>query len=155
MESFSPCRSLEDEDDNYVISILTGMTWRFLFSDGDINAEMVSPSWNNFLRSLLRFIVVRSGHDEGLGNINFRSVFLILRWQKEKGRYQKEEVSQFRLHECWPSFVGHLFSDFLPSLYLCGHPYCKVSYMFGFEIWSYSQRGYYLDENQFMDIYVI
>jgi hypothetical protein len=28
---------------------------------------MVWPLWNNFLRSLLRFIVVRSGHDEELG----------------------------------------------------------------------------------------
>jgi len=82
-----------------------------------------------FLWSLLRFIVVRSGHDEGLGNINFRSVFLILRWQKEKGRYQKEEVSQFRLHECWPSFVGHMFSGLLSSVYVCGHSYCKASYM--------------------------
>jgi len=27
--------------------------------------------------------------------------------------------------------------------------------MFGFEIWSYSQCGYNLDENQFLDIYSV
>jgi hypothetical protein len=124
-----------------------------LFSDGDIKAEIVSPPWNNFLRSLLCF---RSGHNEGLGRINFRSVFLILRWQKEEEeRHQKEEVSQLRLHGCSPSFVGHLFSGLLPSVCMCNHPYCKTSHMFGFEIWSYSQCGYNLDENQFLDICVI
>jgi hypothetical protein len=41
--------SVESEGDNYGVSILTSMTWRFLFSDGDIKTEMV----NNFLRSLL------------------------------------------------------------------------------------------------------
>ena len=71
--------SVEDESDSYVVSILTGMTtWRLIFPDGNIKAETVSSSWNNFLRSLLRFIVVRSDHNEGLGRISFRSVFLIL-----------------------------------------------------------------------------
>ena len=55
--------SVEDEGDNYDVSILTSMTWRLLFSDGDIKAEMVSLQWNIFLRSLLYFIVVRSDHD--------------------------------------------------------------------------------------------
>jgi hypothetical protein len=41
-------------------------------------------SWNNFLRSLLCFVVIRSSHDEGLGRIIFRSVFRILQWQKEE-----------------------------------------------------------------------
>jgi hypothetical protein len=41
---------------------------------------MMSLPWNNFLRSLLRFTVVRSDHNEGLGRIIFRSVFLPLRW---------------------------------------------------------------------------
>jgi hypothetical protein len=36
----------------------------------------------------------------------------------------------------------------------CGHPYCKASYMFGFEIWNYSQLGYNLD-NFFLDICVV
>jgi hypothetical protein len=45
--------------------------------------------------------MVRSDHDEGLGRIIFRSVFLTLRWQKEEeeGRQPKEEVPQFRLQE--------------------------------------------------------
>jgi hypothetical protein len=34
----------------------------------------------------------------------------------------------------------------LPSVCLCSHPY-EASYKFGFEIWSYSLRGYNLDEN--------
>jgi hypothetical protein len=93
--------SIEDEDGNCDVSILTNMTWRHLFPDGDIKTEMMSPPWNNLLRSLLCFIVVRSGHDEGLERLSFRSVFLILQWQKEKeGKHQKEEISQLRLHEC-------------------------------------------------------
>ena len=40
--------SVEDEGDNYSVSILTSMIWRLLFPDGDIKAEMVSPPWNNF-----------------------------------------------------------------------------------------------------------
>ena len=149
--------AVEDEGDNYDVSILTGLTtWRLLFPDGNIKVEMVSPPWNNFLRSLLRFIVVRSSHDKGLGRISFKSVFPILRWQKEEvGRHQKEKVSQLCLYECWPSFVGHLFLGLLPSVCLYGHLYCKASYMFGFEIWSYSQRGYNFDENQFLDIYSV
>jgi hypothetical protein len=55
-------------------------TWRHLFPDGGIKAEMMSPPWNNFLRSLLHFVVVRSGHDERPRRIIFRSVFLTLRW---------------------------------------------------------------------------
>jgi hypothetical protein len=103
--------SIEDEGDNYDVSILTGLM-RLLFPDSDIKAEMVSPPWNNFLESLLRFIVVRSGHNKGLGRISFTSVFLIFRWQIEEGRHQKEKVSQLRLHKCWPSFVGHLSQAF-------------------------------------------
>jgi hypothetical protein len=82
--------SVEDESDNVGVSIFIDITtWRLLFSDGGIKAEMISPPWNNFLRSLLRFAVVRFGHDEGIGRIIFRSVFLTLRWQKEEGRHQK------------------------------------------------------------------
>jgi hypothetical protein len=43
----------------------------------------------------------------------------------------------------------------LPSVCLYGDPYCKASYMFGFEICNYSQRGYNLDENPFLNICVI
>jgi len=112
-------------DNNYGVGVLIGLTtWRLLFPGGDIEVEMVSLLWSNFLRSLLHFIVVISGHDEGLGRINFRSVFLILWWHKEEeeGRHQKEEVSQLRLHECWPLFFGHLFSGLLSSVRMCGHP---------------------------------
>jgi hypothetical protein len=55
------------------------------------------------------------------------------------------------VQERWPSFVGHLFSGLLPSVCLCGHPY-RASYKLGFEILSYSHRGYNLDENMFLDI---
>jgi hypothetical protein len=40
---------IEEEGDNYGVSILTSITWRLLFPDGDIKTEMVSPLWNNFL----------------------------------------------------------------------------------------------------------
>jgi hypothetical protein len=57
--------SVEDEGDNFGVGIFIDITtWRLLFSDGGIKAEMMSPPWNNFLRSLLRFVVVRSGHDK-------------------------------------------------------------------------------------------
>jgi hypothetical protein len=93
--------SVENDGDNFGVSIFIDMTtWRLLFPDSGIKVEMMSPPWNNFLQSLLRFVVVRFGHDEGLGRIIFRSVFLTLRCHKqEEGRHQKE-VPQFRLQEC-------------------------------------------------------
>ena len=69
----------EDEGDINVNNFLGMTTWRFVFPGSDIEAEMMSLPWNNFLRSLLRFVVVKSGHDGGLGRIIFRSIFLILR----------------------------------------------------------------------------
>jgi hypothetical protein len=64
---------VEDKDDNFGVSIFIDMTvWRLLFLDGGIKAEMMPPPWNNFLRFLLRFVVVRPSHDEGLGRIIFR-----------------------------------------------------------------------------------
>ncbi|KAG0530994.1 hypothetical protein BDA96_05G235700 [Sorghum bicolor] len=92
---------------NYDIGILTDlMTWRLLFPDGYIKTEMVSPPWSNFLgRSLPRFNI-RFCHDEGLERISFRSLFLILQWQKEKEeRHQKRRSFTTPLHEYWPSFV--------------------------------------------------
>jgi hypothetical protein len=60
--------SIEDGDDNYDVIILTSMmTWRLLFPDGDIETKMVSPPWNNFLWSLLRFVVVRSATTKDQG----------------------------------------------------------------------------------------
>jgi hypothetical protein len=121
-------------------------TWRPFFPGGDIKAEMMSPPGNNFLWSLLHFVMVRSGHDEGLGRIIFRSIFLNLRWQKEEAGRHKKEVSQLCLQECWPSFIGHLFLGMLSSVCLCGHPY-EASNKLGVEFLIYSQRGYNLDEN--------
>ena len=140
---------VEGEGDNFGVTIFIDMmTWRSLFPDGGIKAEMMSPPWNNFLRSFLRFVVVRSGHNERLGRISFRSVFLILRWQKEEeGRHQQEEKDpQFHLQERWSS-VGHLLSGLplllVPSICLCGHLHCKAINRLGFEL-CYSRRGYYL-----------
>ena len=39
-------------------------------ANGDTKAEMMLLAWNNFLRSLLRFVVVRSYYDKGLGRIS-------------------------------------------------------------------------------------
>ena len=81
--------SVENEGDNYGVNNFLGMmTWKLFFLNGDIEEEMMSPPWINFLRSVLHFVVVRSGHDEGIGRISFRLVFLILLWQKE-GRHKK------------------------------------------------------------------
>ena len=99
--------SVEDEDDNFGVSIFINMmTWRLLFLDGSNKAEIMSPPWNNFLRSLLCFVVVRSDHDEGPVRINlpiksitgielgrFRLVFFILYWQKEEeGRHKNSTL---------------------------------------------------------------
>jgi hypothetical protein len=65
--------SIEDEGDNGVSNFLSLITWRLGFPNSDIKTEMMSPSWNNFLQSFLRFVVIRSDHDEGLV-ISFRSV---------------------------------------------------------------------------------
>jgi hypothetical protein len=83
--------SVEDEGGNLHVSIFIDMTtWRLLFSDGGIKAETMSSPWNNFLRSLLRFVVVRSGHDEGPGRIMFKLVFLILRKKKKEDTRKKK-----------------------------------------------------------------
>ena len=111
--------SIEDEGDTDVNKFIDLTTWRFGFSGGDIKVEMMPPSWNNFLRSLLRFVVVRSDHNERLGRI-YRSIFIFIQWQKEEdGRHKKEKVSPLRLQECWPPFVGLLFSSLLPGVCLC------------------------------------
>ena len=65
--------SVEDEGDNYGVNNFLGMTtWILFFPNGDIKVVMLSPLWNNFLQSLLCFVVVRSGHDEELRKITFR-----------------------------------------------------------------------------------
>jgi hypothetical protein len=115
--------------DNYDVNNFLAMTtWRIRFLDGDIKAEI--PSWNNFLRSLLRFVVVRSNHDERLVRIclplkpitsielwRFRSIFLILRWQKKK----KEDTrkNKFILNSAYKN-VGR------SSLNICSQTSCRV-----------------------------
>ena len=70
---------------------------------------MVLLSWNNFLRPLLCFVVVRSNHDEGLVRINLSSklmsislgsnrlgsVSLLHRWQKEEEERRKKEEEDY------------------------------------------------------------
>ena len=122
--------SVEDEGDTDISNFINLTTWRFGFPGGDIKVEMMPPLWNNFLRSLLRFVVVRSDHNEGLGRI-CRLVLLFLQWQKEEfGRHEKEEVSPLRLQECWPPFVGLLFSNLLPSICLCTLSVCLCSLLY-------------------------
>ncbi|KAG2585277.1 hypothetical protein PVAP13_6KG209012 [Panicum virgatum] len=113
---------------------------------------MMPPSWNNFLGSLLRFVVVRSNHNEGLGRI-CRSVFLFLRWQKEEdGRHKKEEVSPLRLQECWPPFVGLLFSSLLPSVCLYTLSVCLCSLLYEA---SYRSGVEFLDYTRLLDDQVV
>jgi hypothetical protein len=72
--------------------------------------------------------MVRFDNDEGLVRISlplkliteielgrFRSVFLILWWQKEEGRYKKEVYTQLRLQD-----VGRR------SLDICFQVFCRV-----------------------------
>jgi len=55
--------SVEDEGDISVNNFIGLTTWRLGFLDDDIKAEMMSSLWNNFLRPILRFVVVRSDHN--------------------------------------------------------------------------------------------
>jgi hypothetical protein len=59
-------------------------------SDGDIKAKMMLLSWNNFLISLIYFVVVKYDYDEGPRRISFTSLFVAER----KRKTQKEEFSQ-------------------------------------------------------------
>jgi hypothetical protein len=44
VESFSPGGTIEDEGDNYgVNNFISATTWRLLFSNGNIKAEMMLP----------------------------------------------------------------------------------------------------------------
>ena len=79
-------------------NLLRATTWRIRFPDGVIEVGMVPSSWNNFLRPLLRFVVVRSNHGErlvrislspklmsiSLGSDRLKSVSFLHRWQKEE-----------------------------------------------------------------------
>jgi hypothetical protein len=127
-------------------------TWRLFFLDGDIKAEMISLPWNNFLWSILRLVVVRFGRDERLERISFRSVFLILRWQRKEKRKTQERRSFLTTPVGtlvvirWASILRP-FAECLPvrsSIRSVVHVW--------FEIWSYWQRECNLNENQFLDI---
>ena len=88
-----------------VHNFLGAATWRIRFLDGVIEAGMVPSSWNNFLRPLLRFAVVRSNHGEGLVRISLSSKLMSIgfgsdrlgsvsplhRWQKEEEERRKKE----------------------------------------------------------------
>ena len=56
-------------------NFLGATTWGIRFPDGVIETGMVPSLWNNFLRTLLYFVVVRSNHGERLVRI---SLFLEL-----------------------------------------------------------------------------
>lgn len=51
-------------------NLLGASAWKFRFPDGDTEAEIVPSSWNDFLRLLFRFVVIRSNHDERLVRLN-------------------------------------------------------------------------------------
>ena len=146
--------SVEDEGDTDVNNFINLTTWRFSFLGGDIKVEMMPPSWNNFLRFLLRFVVIRSDHNEGLGRI-CRSVFFFFGGRKKKtedGRHKKEEVFPLRLQECWPPFVGFLFSSLLPGVCLCTLSVCLCSLLYEA---SYRSGVEFLDYTRLLDDQVV
>jgi hypothetical protein len=59
-------------------------SWRIMFPDADIEAEMVSSLWNKFLRPLLYFVVVRSNHGEWLMRINMSSELMLISLGSDK-----------------------------------------------------------------------
>ena len=120
---------------------------------------MVPSLWNNFLQSLLRFVVVRSNHGEGfvrislsfelmsisLGSDRLGSVSLLHRWQKEEEERRKkeeEDCARSNLQGCWSPFFRRLFSACLLSVCQCGFLF-DFLHRFGIEIWSYLVREYF------------
>jgi hypothetical protein len=106
--------SIEDKSDNYDVSNFTDLTiWRPFFPNGDIKVEMMSSPWNNFFRSLLHFVVVKSSHGEDLGRIIFRSV-------AERRKRKTQERRSFSIPPAgmlavvhWTSVLGP-FAECLP-----------------------------------------
>ena len=120
---------------------------------------MMSSLWNNFLRPLLCFIVVRSNHGEGfvrislspelmsisLGSDRLTSVSLLHRWQKdeeERRKKKEEDCARSNLQGCWSSFFGHLFSACLLSVCLCDLLF-DFLHRFGIEVWNYLVCEYF------------
>ena len=126
---------------------------------GVIEAGMVPSTWNNFLRPLLRFVMVRSNHGKGLvrvslspelmsislGSDRLGSVSLLHRWQKEEEeRRNKEEENCTRssLQGCWSPFFGRFFSACLLNICLC-NLLLNFLHKFEIEIWSSLVREYF------------
>ena len=65
-------------------NLLGATTWRIRFPDVVIEAGMVPSSWNNFLRPLLRFAVVRSNHCEGLVRISLSSKLMSISFGSDR-----------------------------------------------------------------------
>ncbi|KAG2635770.1 hypothetical protein PVAP13_2NG378100 [Panicum virgatum] len=107
---------------------------------------MVLSSWNNFLRPLLRFAVVRSNHGEGLVRISLSSKLMPIglgsKEEEERRKKEEEDCARSNLQGCWSPFFGCLFSACLLSVCLCGLLF-DFLHMFGIEIWSYLVREYF------------
>ena len=65
-------------------NLLGATTWRIRFPDGVIEAGMVPSSWNNFLRQLLCFAVVRSNHGEGFVRISLSSKLMSISFGSDR-----------------------------------------------------------------------
>ena len=107
--------SVEDDGDTDVNNFIDLTTWRFGFPGGDIKVEMMPPSWNNFLRSLLHFVVVRSNHNDFRGEYADQSFFFF------GGRKKKTEDTRKKkfLHFACRSVGRH-------SLGFCSRVCCRV-----------------------------
>jgi len=63
----------------------------------------------------------------------------------ERRRRKTLERRSFSTPPAWVSVLRPFV-----NVCMCGYPYCKASYIFGYEMWSYSQHGYNLDKNHFI-----
>ena len=69
----------------YSVGNLLGATvWKIKFPNGVIETGMVPSSWNNFLRPLLRFAVVRSNHGEELVRISLSSKLMSISFGSDR-----------------------------------------------------------------------
>ncbi|KAG2604535.1 hypothetical protein PVAP13_4NG070290 [Panicum virgatum] len=100
---------------------------------------MVPSSWNNFLRPLLHFAVVRSNHGEGLVRISLSSKLMSIGFgskeEEERRKKEEENCARSNLQGCWSPFFGRLFSASLLSVSLCGLLF-DFLHRFGIEFWS-------------------
>ncbi|KAG2657901.1 hypothetical protein PVAP13_1KG142810 [Panicum virgatum] len=107
---------------------------------------MVLLSWNNFLRPLLRFVVVRSNHGERLVRISLspKLMSISLGQKEEEDRRNKEEddCTRSSLQECWSLVLNLLAKSCLLSVCLCRLLF-NFLHRFGIEIWSSLVREYF------------